>query len=48
MNIGLGILDLASCPSLDLDRDGQTEIRELVAAVHSVMDDCGAAATGAP
>jgi hypothetical protein len=48
VNIGLGILDLASCPSLDLDRDGQTEIRELVAAVHSVMDDCGAAATGEP
>ena len=48
VNIGLGILDLVSCPSLDLDRDGRTEIRELVAAVHSVMDDCGAASKGEP
>jgi hypothetical protein len=41
VNVGLGTFDLTSCPSLDRDRDSRTEISELVAVVHSVMNDCG-------
>ena len=40
VNIALGNLPLDSCPSFDLNGDGEVAINELIAAVNSALNGC--------
>jgi glucose/arabinose dehydrogenase len=41
VNIALGSIDLGACAVLDLDMNQRIDVNELVAAVGSLIDDCG-------
>jgi len=40
VNMSLGLMSIDSCPSFDVDRNGQITIDELIRATNSALNGC--------